>query len=133
MGGIFLLSQFFKLLLVFITGYLYIGLLPDFSSNSLSDIIVELVLSPINFLAASTAFIIGIVLQGNVLTIEIQSMIQLFKGDYTNNLILIPVNIILLGVLCYVGFYQAIVFIVTASFYGMISLDFRGRGGQNEL
>jgi hypothetical protein len=128
MGGIFLLLSIFKLAMSLLAGYLFIKWFPVIELVSISDIIVELVLSPVKFFASSIAFMAGFLINADLIKKEIAVIIDLFQGDYSAELLLLPLHIAGFFLLSTVGLWQTLLFLCLALIYGMISVDFSGNG-----
>ena len=129
MGGIFLTNYFIKLLGSFIMGYLFIKWFPNVEENS--EVIIQLVLNPVQFFAASTAFMIGLMLQGSLLKIELYSIFLLFSGKLHKGLYMIPIHVAMIYLLTFFGIWQAMIFSISAAIYGIISIDFHRQGGRH--
>ncbi|MBW3113352.1 MULTISPECIES: hypothetical protein [Bacillaceae] len=126
-----MINLFVKLIITFLLGYLFITWFPVTERLTEPEFIVELVLNPIQFFAASIAFMIGLLVQGNVLKTEIHSVIQLWNGRLHKELVIIPFHIGLIFALSVHGGWQTMIFSCSAFFYGIISIDFRRQGGHN--
>ncbi|MCA1058296.1 hypothetical protein LCL96_05090 [Rossellomorea aquimaris] len=126
-----MINYFAKLLITFLLGYLFITWFPVAERPTESEFIVELVLNPVQFFAASIAFMIGLLVQGNVLKAEIYSIIQFWNGRLHKELMIIPFHIGLIYALSVYGGWQTMIFSCSAFFYGIISIDFRRQGGHN--
>jgi hypothetical protein len=131
MGGIFLINHFVKLIITFLLGYLFITWFPATESLNNPEFIVELVLNPVQFFAASIAFMTGLMVQVNVLKVEIYSILQLWRGKLHKELSIIPFHIGVIYALSGYGVWQTMIFSFSAFFYGIISIDFRRQGGHN--
>ncbi|MBN8190779.1 hypothetical protein JI667_01340 [Bacillus sp. NTK074B] len=126
-----MINLFVKLIISFVFGYLFITWFPVTERLTESEFIVEMVLNPIQFFAASIALMIGLLVQGNVLKAEIHSVIQLWNGRLHRELMIIPFHIGLIYALSVYGGWQTMIFSCSALFYGIISIDFRRQGGHN--
>jgi hypothetical protein len=126
MGGIFLLLSILKLAVSLLSGYLFIKWFPVLEVRSVSDIIVELVLSPVSFFASSLAFLAGFLLNADLIKNEITLVMDLLRGEYSAELLIIPVHIAGLYLLSTTGLWQTLLFLCLALVYGMISVDFSG-------
>jgi hypothetical protein len=131
MGGIFLINLFVKLIITFLLGYLFITWFPVSDRFTRPEFIVEMVLNPVQFFAASIAFMIGLMVHGNVMKTELYSLLQLLNGKLHKELMIIPFHTGIIYVLCANGVWQTMIFSCSAIFYGIISLDFRRQGGHN--
>ncbi len=131
MGGIFLINLLIKMISIFILGYLFIKWFPDVEWKDISEIIVQCVLNPIRFFAASIAFMAGLVVQGNVLKKEYYTIIRLLNGKAHKELLIIPFHFIIIYFLSLIGDWQTVIFSLLSMFYGIISIDFRRQGGHH--
>ncbi|WP_175991176.1 hypothetical protein [Bacillus sp. Marseille-Q1617] len=120
-----------RLVGTFLMGYLFIKWFPDVESHQTSDVIVELVLHPVEFFAASIVFIFGLVVQGNLMKFEFYYLIRLFKGHLHKELMIIPVHASMIYGLTLFGLWETLFFSFLAVFYGIISLDLRRQGGHH--
>ncbi|MGG4168514.1 hypothetical protein ABEW00_13770 [Rossellomorea vietnamensis] len=126
-----MINHFVKLIITFLLGYLFITWFPASERYTNPEFIVEMVLNPVQFFAASIAFMIGIFCQVNVLKAEFYSILQLWNGKLHKELILIPFHLAVIYVLSGYGIGQSVIFSCSAIFYGIISIDFRRQGGHN--
>ncbi|BCB04563.1 hypothetical protein [Bacillus sp. KH172YL63] len=124
-------NHVWKLLFTLLLGYLFITWFPAEEQVNEPEFIVELVLNPIQFFAASLAFMGGLMVQGNVVKIECSSILRLMRGKIHKELWLVPIHIIVISILCTLGLWQTMIFSCLAFFYGIISLDFRRQGGHD--
>jgi hypothetical protein len=131
MGGIFLMHFAARLIGTFILGYLFIKWFPDFEAHHTSDVIVGLVLHPVEFFAASIVFILGLIVQGSLMKVELFYVIRLFKGDIHKELMIVPVHVCMIYGLALIGMWETLFFSIVAVFYGIISLDLRRQGGHH--
>ncbi|WP_421379298.1 hypothetical protein ACOJQI_15090 [Bacillus salacetis] len=121
-----MLLSIFKLAVSLITGYLFIKWCPVIELVSVSDIIVELVLDPVKFFASSIAFMAGFLINADLIKKEIAMIIDLFHGEYSAEIFLIPLHIGGFYLLSIAGLWQTLLFLCLALVYGMISVDFSG-------
>ncbi|MCA1054672.1 hypothetical protein LCM10_06705 [Rossellomorea aquimaris] len=121
----------FRLLGTFLFGYLFIKWFPDMDVQETSDIVVELVMHPIEFFASSIVFIFGLLIQGKLLRTEFYYVMRLFKGDVHKELLIVPVHVCMMYGLFMMGSWETLFFSFLAVFYGIISLDFRRQGGHH--
>ena len=126
-----MINHFVKLIMTFLLGYLFITWFPASERFDKPEFIVELVLNPVQFFAASIAFMVGLMVQGNVLKAEMFSILQLINGKLHKELMIIPFHTGVLFVLSGYGVWQTMIFSCLAFIYGIISLDFRRQGGHN--
>ncbi|PFA63846.1 hypothetical protein CN378_16275 [Bacillus sp. AFS015802] len=126
-----MINHFVKLIITFLLGYLFITWFPVTERFSSREFIVELVLNPVQFFAASIAFIVGVLVQGNVLKAELYSILRLRNGKLHKELAIIVLHIGLIYLLSAYGGWQTLIFSCSALFYGIISIDFRRQGGHN--
>jgi hypothetical protein len=131
MGGIFLMHYAVRLTGTFLLGYLFIKWFPDVKIHHASDVIVELVLHPVEFFAASIVFIFGFIVQGNLLKFEIFYVLRLFKGNVHRELLIVPIHACMIYGLTIFGLWETLFFSFLAVFYGIISLDLRRQGGHH--
>lgn len=76
MGGIFMfVKKLMKLLFGYICGLLFIVWIPIHFPNTLSDIIVEVVLSPVPFIASILAFFIGFLINADLIKNGIEMLV----------------------------------------------------------
>ena len=131
MGGIFLINHTVKLLITFLLGYLFITWFPAVELLNSSEFIVELVLNPVPFFAAMMAFMVGLMVQGNLLKFELYSILRLMNGKLHKELVFIPFHIGIVYLLSCFGMWQTMIFSFLSIFYGIISIDFHRQGGHN--
>ncbi len=127
MGGIFMyVKKLIKLLFGYICGLLFIVWIPIHFPNKLSDIIVEVVLSPVPFIASILAFFIGFIINADLIKNGIEMMVvSRWRGK------LLKLECLLLFCVCLsfyflsmVSLWPAIAFFCFSLLYGMISLDY---------
>jgi hypothetical protein len=125
MGGIFLRSV--PLLIVsIICGYLYIHWLPIPSTISVYNIILEFVLNPVLFFAATISFFIGFITNGIFIqrTIFMWKKIRKYNGNVILELVLtISFFIITFFLLIRLNFWPMFLFFSFAFVYGMMTID----------
>jgi hypothetical protein len=125
MGGVFL--RYLPLLFVsIISGYLYNNWLPIPSTSTFYNMIMEFVLNPVKFFAATISFFIGFITNG----IFIRETILMLKKvrKYKGRIIIEPIlNILLLFITVFflmrVGFWQMSLFFSFAFVYGMMTIE----------
>jgi hypothetical protein len=126
MGGIFLFVHMLKMVMSLISGYLFIKWFPEMELLRLSDIIVELVLNPVEFFASSIAFMTAFLINADLMKKEIGLLIDLFQGRVSIVLFAIPLHIMCFYYLSIIGVWQTLILLCLALIYGMISVDFSG-------
>ncbi|TMU86728.1 hypothetical protein FGG79_00845 [Bacillus sp. BHET2] len=126
-----MINHVVKILFTLLLGYLFITWFPVEERLNNPEFIVELVLNPVQFFASSFAFMIGLMVQGNVLTVEFSSILHLLRGKLHKELLLVPIHIVVICLLGTYGLWQTMIFSCLAIFYGIISIDFRRQGGHN--
>ncbi|TYS18967.1 hypothetical protein FZC78_05590 [Rossellomorea vietnamensis] len=119
-----MLVYLLKIFMSLITGYLFIMWCPVIELLSFSDIIVKLVLNPIQFFASSIAFMAGVLVNADLIKKEFLLLAHFFQGEYSFEVLAIPLHIAGLCFLSTIGIWQTLLFLCLALFYGMISVDF---------
>jgi hypothetical protein len=125
MGGIFL--RYLPLLIVsIISGYLFVNWLPIPTTITLYNIIMEFVLNPVMFFAATISFFIGFITNGIFIRVTILKVKSVRK--YKGISIMEPIiNIFLVFITCFflmrLGFWQMTIFFSFAIVYGMMTFD----------
>lgn len=125
MGGIFL--RYLPLFIVsIISGYLYVNWLPIPSTITVYSIIMEFVLNPVKFFAATISFFIGFITNG----IFIRGSFLQLKSDrkYKGKSKFEPIiNVLSWIITCFLlmrlGFWQMSIFFSFAIVYGMMTFD----------
>ncbi|WP_409251207.1 hypothetical protein V1502_13735 [Bacillus sp. SCS-153A] len=115
-----------KVILSFLSGYLFIKWCPVSELAGISDLIVELVLNPVAFFASSIAFMAGFLLSADLIKKETTMLVQIFYGEYSAELIMFPVHIGGFYVLSTISLWLTMLLLSLALVYGMISVDFSG-------
>lgn len=127
MGGIFMfVKKLMKLLFGYICGLLFIVWIPIHFPNTLSDIIVEVVLSPVPFIASILAFFIGFLINADLIKNGIEMLVvSRWRGR------LLKLECLLLFFVCLsfyflsmVSLWPTVAFFCFSLLYGMISLDY---------
>lgn len=125
MGGIFLRYVPF-LFVSIISGYLYINWLPLPSTLTVYNIIMEFVLNPVMFFAATISFFVGFITNGIFIRRTILMLKSGRKNKRSTTLELI-LNIILLLMTVFflirLGFLPMSIFFSFAIVYGMMTID----------
>lgn len=127
MGGIFVyVKKIIQLLIGYICGFLFIMWIPIHLPNKLSDIIVEVVLNPVPFVASILAFFIGFLLHADLLKKGIEMMaISMWRGKFLKFEILFIFFVFLsFYLLSLQALWPAVIFFCFSFLYGMISLDY---------
>ncbi|MGF2616896.1 hypothetical protein FZC84_03490 [Rossellomorea vietnamensis] len=119
-----MLFNILKICMSFITGYLFIKWCPVIELLSISDIIVKLVLNPIQFFASSLAFMSGLIISADLIKKEALLLAAFFHGEYSQEILAIPIHIAGIYFLSTIGIWQTIIFLCSALIYGMLSIDF---------
>lgn len=129
MGGIFLLyKKIVKLLAGYGCGFLFIVWVPIHLPNNLSTIIVELVLSPVQFIAATFAFLIGFVIHAELIRDGTQKLIYCLQNKKTViniELLILLIVFVTFYILSKISLWPTVVFFCFSFLYGMISIDFK--------
>ncbi|WP_044022950.1 hypothetical protein [Bacillus sp. SG-1] len=121
-----MLVHILKVVLSVLSGYLFIKWFPVNELVSVSDLIVELVLSPVMFFASSIAFMAGFLISADLIKKETTMILELFHGGYSAEILFIPVHIVGFYVLSTISLWQTLLLLSLALVYGMISVDFSG-------
>jgi hypothetical protein len=129
MGGIFLIKELMKVITMFFSGYLFIAWTPSVLTNP-TDLIAQLIIEPIQFFAASIAFISGLLLNASLIQKSFFIVLRFFRGRITKEIIFVPIHILSLFLLSLVGFWETIIFFGIGTIYGMISIDFKKSKGR---
>jgi hypothetical protein len=125
------MHNMFRLIGSFILGYLFIKWFPEIESNQASEVIIELVLHPVEFFASSIMFILGFIVQGRLVKDECLLLLRLSKGYFHKELLIVPFHVCMIYGLSLFGLWGALFFSFLAVFYGIISLDLRRQGGHH--
>ena len=121
-----MLVHILKVILSVLSGYLFIKWFPVNELVSVSDLIVELVLSPVMFFASSIAFMAGFLISADLIKKETTMLLELFHGEYSAEILFIPLHIVGFYVLSTISLWQTVLLLSLALVYGMISVDFSG-------
>ncbi|MGM0845992.1 MAG: hypothetical protein ACQEUT_13535 [Bacillota bacterium] len=113
-----------KIFMSLVTGYLFIKWCPVIELLSISDIIVELVLNPFMFFASSLAFMTCFLINADLIKKEILLLSNLIVGQYSVEVLVIPLHIAGIYFLSTIGLWQTLLFLCLGLIYGMISVDF---------
>jgi hypothetical protein len=127
MGGIFVyVKKIMKLLFGYICGLLFIVWVPIHLPNKLSEIIIEVVLSPVPFIASILAFFIGFLLHADLIKNGIEMMaISMWRGKLLKLECLFLFCVLLsFYLLSIISLWPALAFFCFSCLYGMISLDY---------
>jgi hypothetical protein len=127
MGGIFVyVKKMLQLLIGYICGYLYIMWIPIHLPNQLSEVIVEVVLNPVPFVASILAFFIGFLIHADILKKGIEKMtISMWKGKFMKIEILFILSVFIsLFLLSLQALWPALILFCFSFLYGMLSLDY---------
>ena len=123
-GAFFMLETYFKLACGFLCGFLYIKCVPfDFPFQA-SDIIIEFLFNPLEFLGACLFFIMGVLINADILKEGAERIFQHKKisvKEYLSSFFMLLAFLLL----CLIGFWQTTVFFCFSLLYGIISLDFQ--------
>ncbi|RLQ95069.1 hypothetical protein [Falsibacillus albus] len=115
----------FKLLIGIVCGYLFITWLPPIDPFNLSGFIVQLVLDPIRFFAASTAFFVGFINNAKLFQ---QNALMLLgtktKKQQLAGIALFCAHIGTYFFFIHYGAWEGMIFFSFSIVYGMISIDF---------
>lgn len=120
-------NKWMQLLIGFLCGYLFIKWFPLQFPLHISEMVVEFLFHPIEFLAASVVLIIGFLIHADLL---INGTILLFFTFFRKKMmisdqlpsLLVIVNFLVLFAL---EFWPTIIFFSFSVLYGIISLDFQ--------
>ncbi len=127
MGGIFVyVKKLLKLFFGYICGLLFIVWIPIHFPNNLSDIIVEVILSPVPFVASILAFFIGFLINADLIKNGIEMMVvSRWRGKVLKLEFLLLFFVCLsFYLLAMVSLWPAVAFFCFSLLYGMISLDY---------
>ncbi|MEQ2528165.1 hypothetical protein EKG37_12950 [Robertmurraya yapensis] len=116
-----------RLLLGFGCGYLFILMFPIDSPFNLSEFLLEFVINPFSFFAASIVFIVGFISNALIIKEGVEETYLLYNQKESNLMEIIFVLLLMVSfyVLFQTGFWQTMVFFCFSILYGIISLDFR--------
>lgn len=119
-------KKIIMLLIGFICGVLFIKLTPFGLPIDMENLLLTFVLNPIEFFIASVVFIIGFIMNANILEDGIiqASLFLLGKKGAFYGIILSISLFISFFILFYLGFWQTLLFFSFSCLYGMISIDF---------
>lgn len=127
MGGIFVyVKKIIQLFIGYICGFLYILWIPIHLPNPLSEIIVEIVLNPVPFVASILAFFIGFLIHADLIKKGIEMMaIGLWSEKFVKiEILFIFFVFISLFLLSLLALWPALIFFCFSFLYGMLSLDY---------
>lgn len=119
-----MLEKLVKLLLGFFSGFLFIKCVPFDPPFHPSDLIVEFLFNPLGFFGASVFFIIGFLLNADLIKETAELMLGLRKASFLERM-LSPLIMVSFVLLFFSGFWQTTVFFCFSLLYGIISLDFQ--------
>jgi hypothetical protein len=122
-----LLLTIFRIAMSLISGYLFIKWCPVIELVSMSDIIVQLVLSPVKFFASSISLMAGILLNAELFKEEAAMVMNIVHRPFPSEALVFPIHIAGLYFLSTLGLWQTMLFLCLALIYGMISVDFSGK------
>jgi len=119
-----MLEKLIKLALGFLCGFFFIKCVPFDTPFHPSDLIVEFLFNPFGFFGASVFFIIGFLLNADLIRDSAELMIGVRKASFLEHMIS-PLVTISFVFLFFSGFWQTTVFFCFSLLYGIISLDFQ--------
>jgi hypothetical protein len=126
-GGIFLYKIICQLIMGFICGLLVIRWIPLSFPVDITNLFVQFILNPLEFFAASLVFIIGIVMNGNVIhSIITMTFVLKNKNSFSLAQWFVSFGVIFNFILLMnEGLWQAVMLLIFSIVYGMISIDFQ--------
>lgn len=121
-----MLKLTFKLGLIFICGYLIIEWLPIYHPFRLENFIIGIILHPLEFFAASTAFFVGMIINAQIFQAVIQNSIRAVKKQipWTNPIFFMYPGLFLTYFFLFQhGWEQTLALFSLSFLYGMISVE----------
>jgi hypothetical protein len=118
-----LLFKFIRLVVGFLSGYLFIKWFPIIKPFSFLQIFIEFMMEPVNFLTSMLTFVVGFIVYASVLKTLYNQMtfILLSKKIKVLDVVIIFCSIISFVVLFLLGKWQTVIFFSFSVIYGMIS------------
>lgn len=127
MGGIFIMfKKIWKLVVIFLCGYLIIEWISITRPFVLSDFFIGLVINPLEFFAASLALFIGVLFNGGLIREIIQQTSKAWRKRNKWSLALFWEYSSLFFIFCVLfqlGWELTFVFLCLSILYGMISVE----------
>lgn len=122
-----MLKRILPLLIGFLCGNLFIGMLPIVFPFDLSEILLIFVMNPFEFFVASIVCITGFMMNAKVIEVGMKQIALLFFGKKAEVIevvlfLLLCISFVILFIL---GFWQTVIFFSFSLLYGMISIDFK--------
>ncbi|MEH7012895.1 hypothetical protein V7087_19135 [Neobacillus niacini] len=121
-----MLKVLWKLIIIFLSGYLHIQWFPIQHPFRLDDFLVRPIIMPLEFFAASVAFFIGFVFNAQLIRDMLQLTIKAIKKKHSwSYSILLGYSglIFIYFFLFKMGWQQTLVLFSFSSLYGMISVE----------
>ncbi|MFE8702646.1 hypothetical protein ACFYKX_18765 [Cytobacillus sp. FJAT-54145] len=120
-------KKIIKLMIGFFCGYFYIKWMPISFPFTLSDLIVEYVLNPIEFFAATMVFFIGFIVNAELIRGGVEQTVLLIHKKKIQLVEFLTASFVLLSfiILFYTAIWQTLAFFSFSLIYGIISVDFK--------